>query len=910
MKPRGLAALLAVSAAGLAAPAASALEGLELLRRAVEDFAPGGAPPCEGRGIVVSAGGPVLLTNTLSLLATLRGELGSELPVEVHHAGASELDARDGRYLESSFPGVTVVDVLELPEPAGFPRQLSRTASSARGFQTKVYAALQSSFCEVLVLDADNTPMKDPAGLFEEPLFREHGSLFWPDYNCTAAWVSPELTAALGLPAPSLAETSTESGAFLLDKARHQDALEYAWLLNAHHDVIYGRYAHGDKDLYRLAFQLAGKGAAFAMVPQRPAAVYARERDARGNARDRFGHFAMVQHSPGSGEMMLLHRTTLHSKLVAQAVRSPSDLVVTAPLSLDYVFHRLQFEQSMDFAKAAEVETARAHEAEVLRAVFGLLRHEEQTVQPAIHSGLFLSSFSRELGSNASLASMAAAFYARSHGDSGHYKSYFGRRLGTGDGGMINGTDFLDNATDLLPNGTLPNATDNQTVEPVAPPVDPSTAHTQVSGEFRLHVERDSARFLGDPLATLTVLQAISDKINVPANYITVALQADAGTVDPTLLTGRRLQGQLDVPPPGGAVLALYDVWIPDSAEPDMNGMRIQADIQSLTTEQFTQALSARLVQNGLGVVYSGVAVTEIGVPEVTDLRSTSTNTTTSTATTTTNTSTATATTTTATTETTTTTGTTTSTTSTTLTSSTSTTSTVTTTTMTTTVTTVTKTSTTMTTTSTLDESANPGKGETVKYTKVTGNVRCSVSSADAQTFIADPVVKASMTQAIATQAHVPLQYVANVTLSLEELRRLRRLLASSNVAVVVIYEIRIPSTASESLRDGSTVANAIATSTPGEFTSTLSQAMTVSGLANTYQAVAVDEIPSPAVVLPELTLELETTSTTRPSATTSTDWHRPLRVPGLISGSRRLAGLSASHALAAAVLLVARLLA
>ncbi len=44
------------------------------------------------------------------------------------------------------------------------------------------FAILHSSFEEVLFLDADNTPVRDPSLLFNYDEFRK-GDLFWPDCN-------------------------------------------------------------------------------------------------------------------------------------------------------------------------------------------------------------------------------------------------------------------------------------------------------------------------------------------------------------------------------------------------------------------------------------------------------------------------------------------------------------------------------------------------------------------------------------------------------------------------------------------------------------------------------------------------------------------------------------------------------
>ena len=52
---------------------------------------------------------------------------------------------------------------------------------------------------------------------------------------------------------------------FVSGRNLHADVLEWIWFLNAHNDVIY-KLMHGDKDTFRLAFELAGKGDAFIQV--------------------------------------------------------------------------------------------------------------------------------------------------------------------------------------------------------------------------------------------------------------------------------------------------------------------------------------------------------------------------------------------------------------------------------------------------------------------------------------------------------------------------------------------------------------------------------------------------------------------------------------------------------------------
>lgn len=64
-------------------------------------------------------------------------------------------------------------------------------------FVGKVAALLYCSFQEVLLLDADNLPLADPTYLFQDPLYRQRGNLFWPDYWST--WVNDEVYPFLGL---------------------------------------------------------------------------------------------------------------------------------------------------------------------------------------------------------------------------------------------------------------------------------------------------------------------------------------------------------------------------------------------------------------------------------------------------------------------------------------------------------------------------------------------------------------------------------------------------------------------------------------------------------------------------------------------------------------------------------------
>ncbi|MFZ4861010.1 hypothetical protein ACL9RF_02390 [Sphingobacterium sp. Mn56C] len=83
-------------------------------------------------------------------------------------------------------------------------------------YSIKPFAIINSSFQEVLFLDADNNSMSDPSYLFDDPSYLESGALFWPDFWKTssenAIWKIFECN--------DFDEFEFETGQILIDKER------------------------------------------------------------------------------------------------------------------------------------------------------------------------------------------------------------------------------------------------------------------------------------------------------------------------------------------------------------------------------------------------------------------------------------------------------------------------------------------------------------------------------------------------------------------------------------------------------------------------------------------------------------------------------------------------------------------
>lgn len=215
----------------------------------------------DGRGIVIAGGGSVYFTAAFVCIRLLRKVHKCELPIEVWHLGKEEMDPRMSRIL-GDLGGVVTIDVRDFPTAGRVPG----------GWELKSYAIIHSRFKEVLFLDADQIPVKDPEFLFDEPNYIKTGAILWPDLTPWGWCITEQGFKTAGLPVPGNSRnpswgkptdyTPVESGQLLVNKEKCWRELLLALYINEHSNYWYRNpqghrvwHIYGDKDTFYIAWQ-------------------------------------------------------------------------------------------------------------------------------------------------------------------------------------------------------------------------------------------------------------------------------------------------------------------------------------------------------------------------------------------------------------------------------------------------------------------------------------------------------------------------------------------------------------------------------------------------------------------------------------------------------------------------------
>ena len=163
----------------------------------------------KGRGLIYVVGG-VYSEYAATSVGMLR-LLGSTLPVEMWFKDSAEM--KPGWCEEIAQEGIACRLLSDYMDVSNF----------TQGFQFKSASLFFSSFQEVLYLDADSIPVRNPDTIFDSDPYRQTGVVLWPDlWKGTESPMTGYITGASEEVARASSEVQTvESGEILWDKKRH-----------------------------------------------------------------------------------------------------------------------------------------------------------------------------------------------------------------------------------------------------------------------------------------------------------------------------------------------------------------------------------------------------------------------------------------------------------------------------------------------------------------------------------------------------------------------------------------------------------------------------------------------------------------------------------------------------------------
>jgi hypothetical protein len=185
------------------------------------------------RGIVTTGGNADTTARLITLLRFLRNEYHVTLPVEVW-AFPGELKQGSDQWRDiEALNG----QIREVPESY----HLVKDTGAWKNFQIKGLAIALSSFQELIYLDSDNIPLRDPTCLFETESYTKEDSgkaVFWPDLS--KDHVDNAIWRVMGTPC-TLDDFTFESGQIVIDKVG--SALNHwrRWLLTLVMNFAKGR---------------------------------------------------------------------------------------------------------------------------------------------------------------------------------------------------------------------------------------------------------------------------------------------------------------------------------------------------------------------------------------------------------------------------------------------------------------------------------------------------------------------------------------------------------------------------------------------------------------------------------------------------------------------------------------------
>lgn len=202
------------------------------------------------KGILITSHHKVV-TQTIYSINVIRS-LGCKLPIQVWFY---EKDLNNEDIQRLKIQGVTTHDLsLALLDHPEFNIKDTK-GSDGRMYQVKGASILLSSLSQILYLDSDNVPIRDPTYLFDTTLYTTKKAIFWPDFWKTSE--SNPIWEILDIDCTQ--EYEQESGQILIDKRSPKvvKALSLAVYMQSQSD-FYFKFLFGDKDTFRFGFRALG----------------------------------------------------------------------------------------------------------------------------------------------------------------------------------------------------------------------------------------------------------------------------------------------------------------------------------------------------------------------------------------------------------------------------------------------------------------------------------------------------------------------------------------------------------------------------------------------------------------------------------------------------------------------------
>jgi hypothetical protein len=207
-------------------------------------------PPLKGRGAVIVGGGKYLVSAYVT--ARVLRHVGWNLPIQLWQF-TDEAQPWYRRWFAEA--DVEMVEVDYVAERFGMHR-FRFLDHWWRGWQLKAFALVHCPFREVLFLDADCYPVRNPETLFDWPGYQELGAVFWPDTISMTANVPKSAFQVFGIEPDD--GIWTESGQILVNKELCWRELNLALHYNSQADYTY-RIIYGDKDTFPIAWRRLGR---------------------------------------------------------------------------------------------------------------------------------------------------------------------------------------------------------------------------------------------------------------------------------------------------------------------------------------------------------------------------------------------------------------------------------------------------------------------------------------------------------------------------------------------------------------------------------------------------------------------------------------------------------------------------